>query len=75
LVFLYKLLCAIDLIPVEPATILKPDGIEPELGFVVVTLDVNVGRLITILQRKRRICRDRLVVQLASLHAAFSSID
>jgi hypothetical protein len=46
--FLYKLLYTVDLISPEPATTLQSDGIEPEFGYVLLTLNMNVGRLLAI---------------------------
>jgi hypothetical protein len=43
-----KLLAPGDLISTEPTTLLKPDGIEPELGRVILPLNMNMGRLMAI---------------------------
>jgi hypothetical protein len=37
-----------DFLPAEAVAPFQPDGVEPELGFAVVALDVDVGRLTTI---------------------------
>jgi hypothetical protein len=47
-VFLDEPLYAVDLISPEPAAILQSDGIEPEFGCVVLTLDMNMGWLLAI---------------------------
>jgi hypothetical protein len=39
---------AVDLLSAEAAASLKPRGIEPEFGYLIVTLDMYVGRLLTI---------------------------
>ena len=45
LVILYKRLNTVNLRPIESPTVLKSDGVDPEFGFIVVTFDVNMGRL------------------------------
>jgi hypothetical protein len=35
----------VDLLPAEPVAPLQPNGVEPELRFAVVALDVDVWRL------------------------------
>jgi hypothetical protein len=47
-VLFYEPLYADDLISPEPATLLKPDRIEPEFGFVMFTLNMNMGWLLAI---------------------------
>jgi len=51
-VFFYELLYPIDLISVETPAILKPDGVKPEFGLIIVTLNVNVRRLVSIARVK-----------------------
>jgi hypothetical protein len=43
-----ELLYAVDLISPEPATMLQSDGIEPEFGCMIRTLDMNRGWLLAI---------------------------
>jgi hypothetical protein len=47
-VLLDEPLYAVDLISPEPATMLQSDGIEPEFGCIILTLDMNVGWLLAI---------------------------
>jgi hypothetical protein len=48
LIVLDQLLYAVDFIPAEAAAVLKPDGFEPELGLVSITLDVDVRRFVRV---------------------------
>ena len=48
MVFFDNLMNLADLRPVESAASLKPDRIKPELGNIIITLDVDVLRLIAI---------------------------
>jgi hypothetical protein len=47
-ILLHEFLDPVDLCSAESPAILKSDGIKPELGFIAFTLNVNMGRLITI---------------------------
>ena len=48
LVLMYKPSNPIYLRPIESSAVLKPDGADPELSFIVVTFDVNMGRLLAV---------------------------
>jgi hypothetical protein len=48
LMLLDEPLYPIDLLPVKAAARLKPHRIEPEFGYMIITLNMNVGRLLTI---------------------------
>jgi hypothetical protein len=47
-VFLDEPLYAVDLISPESVAMLQSDGIEPEFGCIILTLDMNVGWLLAI---------------------------
>jgi hypothetical protein len=48
LMLIHESLYPIDLLPVKAAARLKPHRIEPEFGYMIITLNMNVGRLLTI---------------------------
>ncbi|MFO0844753.1 MAG: hypothetical protein U0797_20545 [Gemmataceae bacterium] len=47
-VFLDKFPYPVQILPAEAAAALQPDGVEPELRFAIVTLDMNVRGLATV---------------------------
>jgi hypothetical protein len=54
LVFLYESLYPINLAPGETTALLKSHGREPEFGFITLTLDMNMGRLIAVVRVKEK---------------------
>jgi hypothetical protein len=54
---LYQLLYAVDFISPKPATPLQSDGVKPKFGCVILTLDMNVGWLMTITRIKEKSVR------------------
>jgi hypothetical protein len=42
--FWYQPIDAVDLLAAEAVTVLKPDGLEPELGLAIVALNVDILR-------------------------------
>jgi hypothetical protein len=56
-VFLYEPLYPIDFSSAETPAVLKPDRIKPEFGLILVALNVNVRRLITVTRIKEESVR------------------